>query len=171
MPSTVSPIILLRSRAPTFFISRSLLFLLLLYGLLRTRSTYLEEKKKKERREKKREKKLRSILFGPSLRFSSPRSNDPRRLKRSNDRLFEDRASVGARLWESNEREFGRGYTFFLLFAFHAAQYYKLSSIQSYLQKTRRTHAQEGRRREGGREGVGAWGWRGRRRGELRDER
>lgn len=33
--------------------------------------------------------------------------------------------------FESNERKFGRGYTF--LFAFHAAQY-KLSSIQSYVQ-------------------------------------
>lgn len=83
---------------------------------------------------------------------------------------------MGARLWESNEREFSRGYTFFLLFAFHAAQYYKLSSIQSYLQKTRRTQAQEGRGREGGREGgSGCVGVerekeRGVERREIRDE-
>lgn len=39
--------------------------------------------------------------------------------------------AIAVPCFESNERKFGRGYTF--LFAFHAAQY-KLSSIQSYVQ-------------------------------------
>lgn len=128
------------------------------------RSTYLKEKKK-ERKRGEREREKVSIPFGPSLRFSSPRSNDPRRLKRSNDRLYEDRAIVAhgcGRITNENSA----GDIRFSLFAFHAAQY-KLSSIQSYLQKTRRTQAQEGGGR--GEEGSGWVG--GQKEGGLRDKR